>query len=90
MSNYSRVCPRCNGTGRYDRGTCFTCNGACRIKTATPPKPEWEVSAVFKDGVRRILCTKAGTEAAALKAGEAKIAKGPEFWDASTISARLK
>ena len=89
MSNYSRVCPRCNGTGRYDRGTCFTCNGAKRIKSATPPKPEWEASAVFNDGVRRYLCTKA-SEAAALKAGEEKIAKGPEFWIAGTIEVRKK
>ena len=25
---YNVICSRCNGTGRYDRGTCFSCKGA--------------------------------------------------------------
>ncbi len=38
MSNYSRVCPRCDGSGRYDRGTCFQCKGIRYVNQTTKPR----------------------------------------------------
>lgn len=89
-ATYTRTCPRCNGTGFYDRGVCFTCKGAKAVRSAKLAAPVWEVSAVFKDGARRVVCTKSGTEQAAIAAGQKKMALGPEFWQADTIRAKLQ
>lgn len=88
MTTYTRTCPRCNGTGKYDRGTCFACLGAKHVKTATKPTAKWEVSAVYKDGTRRVVCTAGGSEQKAITQGAAKIEMGAEFWQAETIQAK--
>lgn len=35
---YNVLCSRCNGTGRYDRGTCFGCKGAGSKLQAVKPR----------------------------------------------------
>lgn len=30
-------CPRCNGTGKYDRGTCFECKGSRSVRRNRKP-----------------------------------------------------
>jgi hypothetical protein len=30
-------CPRCQGTGRFDRGVCFKCKGSRTVKTTRRP-----------------------------------------------------
>lgn len=34
-STYTCQCPRCDGTGRYDRGTCFECKGTGFVNRAS-------------------------------------------------------
>lgn len=52
---YKATCGRCGGTGRYDRGTCFGCNGAGFKMTSRKPAVRFTVSAIYSDGVRRVL-----------------------------------
>lgn len=52
-----KTCPRCNGTGRYDRGTCFQCNGRRAITCAKPATPMFKVTAVYENGERCIMKT---------------------------------
>lgn len=35
---YNVICSRCNGAGRYDRGTCFSCKGAGSKQQAVKPR----------------------------------------------------
>lgn len=88
---YLVTCSRCNGSGKYDRGVCFRCNGAKVTKTSRKPADKYEVSAVFKDGVRRIM------KAVSAKSQQEAIAKvlgakndWEKFFDLSTIEARSK
>lgn len=37
---YNVQCPRCQGTGRFDRGTCFQCKGRRSITTTRKPTIE--------------------------------------------------
>ena len=37
---FNIACPRCDGTGRYDRGTCFQCKGSRSIKVTHKPSYE--------------------------------------------------
>lgn len=62
---YKAVCGRCGGSGRYDRGTCFGCQGAGYKMTSRKPAVRFQVSAIYSDGVRRILCNKAAKTAEA-------------------------
>lgn len=34
-TRYTCQCPRCDGVGRYDRGTCFECKGFGYVNRAT-------------------------------------------------------
>ena len=52
---YFKTCSRCNGSGKYDRGTCFECNGRRAITCAKPAAPEFQVTAIYEDGVRRVM-----------------------------------
>lgn len=48
---YNRECPRCNGSGRYDRGACFQCKGARFITQSTKPHlPERNLCVTFDTG----------------------------------------
>lgn len=88
MTTYTRTCPRCQGTGKYDRGTCFTCRGAKVVATSRKPATRYQVSAIYEDGQRRILCTKSGTHEQAVAAGKAKMAMCPSVWEADSIEAK--
>lgn len=39
-NKYNVECPRCQGTGRYDRGTCFECKGNRFVKRSHKPSTE--------------------------------------------------
>lgn len=44
-------CPRCGGTGRFDRGTCFQCKGARSVKRKTKPKlPAYDFTVTYPNG----------------------------------------
>lgn len=60
---YKTLCSRCLGSGKYDRGTCFRCTGLGFTMTAKKPTPRFEVSAVYSDGVRRVMRVKAAATA---------------------------
>jgi DnaJ-class molecular chaperone len=81
------LCGRCLGTGRYDRGTCFRCRGAGSVAVSRKPAVRFEVSAVYSDGVRRVLKMKAAkSEQAAI---DFVLAWGPwPGFDLETIRAR--
>lgn len=38
MGKFTVQCSRCDGKGRYDRGTCFTCKGVGYENKATQPR----------------------------------------------------
>lgn len=82
-----RTCPRCNGTGRYDRGTCFGCKGRRAITCAKPVTPAFEVTAIYEDGVRRVMKTyRAKNAAEAIK--KTRCARVWFGFDMDTIEAR--
>jgi DnaJ-class molecular chaperone len=87
MASYKATCGRCGGTGRYDRGTCFGCQGAGYKLTARKPSQKFTVSAVYSDGVRRVMRNKAA--ATAEKAVAAVLAERDwsEFFDLTTVAA---
>lgn len=35
MKKYTCQCKRCDGTGRYDRGTCFDCKGSGFVNSSS-------------------------------------------------------
>jgi hypothetical protein len=37
---YNVECPRCLGTGKFDRGTCFKCKGRRSVTTKLKPESE--------------------------------------------------
>lgn len=84
---FSAVCGRCLGSGRYDRGTCFSCNGARAVATCRPPVPRFEVSAVYSDGVRRLMRVQA---AATAQAAVAKVVAARDWFgfDITTATGR--
>lgn len=44
-------CPRCQGVGRFDRGTCFECKGARSVLRTRQPKGDpVRVVVTFSDG----------------------------------------
>lgn len=63
MSQYKTSCGRCGGSGRYDRGTCFGCQGLGYRLTGRKPATRFEVSAMYSDGVRRVMRNKAAGSA---------------------------
>lgn len=51
------ICPRCNGTGRYDRGACFECRsfGACGwVRRSKKGKAAAQVTAIRDEAEGRI------------------------------------
>jgi DnaJ-class molecular chaperone len=38
MKNYTCQCGRCDGSGRFDRGTCFECKGVGYVNRSTKPR----------------------------------------------------
>lgn len=84
---YTALCGRCLGTGKYDRGICFRCRGAGAVLVSRRPAVRFEVSAVYADGVRRVLKMKAAkSEQAAI---DFVLALGPwPGFDLETIRAR--
>jgi len=84
---YKAACGRCGGSGRYDRGACFGCQGSGFCMTSKKPGLRFEVSAIYSDGVRRILQNKSA--ASAEKAAQAVLAKGDWIgFDLSTIQTK--
>lgn len=51
---YLTACPRCNGIGRYDRGRCFQCHGACIVARRRKPSGPSFTVAVNHNGKRTI------------------------------------
>jgi DnaJ-class molecular chaperone len=87
MKAYSITCGRCLGTGRYDRGACFGCKGAGIKITNRKPPERFEVSAMYSDGVRRVLRNKAAKTAAAAISAVLAEREWPGF-DLSTVRAK--
>lgn len=87
MAQYKTTCPRCDGKGRFDRGTCFSCNGAGVVLTSRKPAPKFSVSAIYSDGVRRVMRARAAKSADAAIA--AVLAEREWFgFDLATVSAK--
>lgn len=81
------ACGRCGGSGRYDRGACFGCQGTGFRTTTRKPSPRFEVSAIYSDGVRRLLKNKSA--ASAEKAVKAVLAERDWIgFDLSTIDTK--
>lgn len=86
-ATYTTKCSRCLGSGRFDRGTCFRCNGAGVTTTARKPAARFEVSAIYSDGVRRVMRCKAAKSAEA--AITAVMAEREWFgFDLATVAAK--
>ena len=86
-----RTCPRCGGTGKYDRGTCFGCKGRRAIPCAKPATPEWQVTAIWESGERCVMKNyRAKTADAAIK--KTRMARNWEGsgFDMSTIEAKQR
>lgn len=49
---YTCQCPRCDGTGKYDRGDCFTCNGVGYKNQVTKPRclTEQKITVTYENG----------------------------------------
>lgn len=84
---FTVACSRCFGSGKFDRGTCFRCQGLGVTQSARKPAQTFEVSAVFSDGVRRILKS---TVAANADAATQKVAAMRDWFgfDMTTVKAK--
>lgn len=51
-TQFSCQCSRCNGTGKYDRGTCFGCKGLGYKNQATKPRglTEFNLTVTYANG----------------------------------------
>ena len=65
-------CTRCDGTGRYDRGTCFKCKGKRFVKSSRKPHllPERNYVVTFDTGKKNVVKMYFFTAEYALKAIE--------------------
>ena len=53
---FNRECPRCQGTGRFDRGTCFECKGRRIIKQKSRPTlPAHVIEVKFDNGSKNVV-----------------------------------
>ena len=53
---FNRECPRCSGTGRFDRGTCFQCKGSRFIKQKNRPSlPSHVIEVKFENGTKNVV-----------------------------------
>lgn len=53
---FNRECPRCQGTGRFDRGACFQCKGRRFIKQKSLPNlPVHVIEIRFENGTKNVV-----------------------------------
>jgi len=84
---YITECSRCYGSGKFDRGTCFRCQGLGKTTTARKPSDKFEVSAMYQDGVRRVMRNRVAKNA---DEAIAKVLSEREWYgfDLSTVAAK--
>ena len=78
---FNRECPRCQGNGRYDRGTCFQCKGRRFIQQKSKPSLTAHVIEIkFDNGSKNIVTMYCRNRDHAIAAVEAQCAdKGWKF-----------
>ncbi len=71
MAKFNVECPRCRGTGRFDRGTCFECKGRRSVvKSRKPVAPEHNLVVTFETGEKNYVKMYFFTREYAIKAVE--------------------
>lgn len=93
MATYKVTCSRCLGTGRYDRGTCFRCKGACYTTTTRKPAPRslsWNVWANERESGAPIKVFRVGAKdkSTALSKARATLARGNSYDPSTAIVER--
>lgn len=86
---YFKTCSRCNGSGKFDRGTCFECNGRKAVPCSCKnPMPRFEVFALYMNDYNARLGTVRAKSADAAIKQVLKTKKNTTGFDLSTVQAK--